>query len=190
MKKIGLPSILAWSLAGIFLLGGAILLVFRLTVPSGSIDELRNTVGLTRGIRERHLVPKSRQGWITVRYGVAGAAPLETRDNVLIFSYPEIGVLETSTGFRFGLRGREYFTFGGQGLTELSMSGGTRRVWGEHDVSIGGETEEDRVERYSVFFVGTREGHERASGPLPGIPGLPGLPGLPEPSEDSAPDPG
>lgn len=174
MTKSGLPSILAWSLAGILLLGGAIVLVFRLMVPSGSIDEFRNTVGMRQGIPERHLVPEDRRGWITVQYGVATAAPLET-EGVLVYRYPEEGVLKTSTDFRSGLKGREYFAVGDRGLTALPLSGENRRIWGDRDISIGGDTEADPVERYSSFFVGTRAEHEQTRRLPPEIPGLPDL---------------
>ena len=97
---------------------------------------------------------------------------------VLVFRYPQSGVLETSSPWNPGIKKTEYLTTGPSGLRGLSTLGPDRSIWAKYELSHvveeGGDGE--RTDRQSGFFVGTREEYGEAKRLAPhGLPGL--LPG-------------
>lgn len=140
-------------------------------LPEGSLDDLRRAAGMQDAPPERHVIPAGREGWLWVRYGVAGAAPLESDGDVLVFRHPPSGVLDTATRWHPGLRRKEYVVDSPEGLVAIPTHGPGRRIWGEHELAVGESTGDRDMERRSVFFVGSKETYEReAARHLAGFP--------------------
>jgi hypothetical protein len=129
-----------------------------------------------QGLPERHLVPEGYRGWIVVKYAVAGKEELPLEGGVLVYRYPESGVLETSSPWNPGIKKTEYLSTGASGLRGLSTLGPDRTIWAKYELSHvveeGGQ--EERTDRQSGFFVGTREEYGEAKRLAPHLP--PGLP--------------
>jgi hypothetical protein len=104
--------VLGWTLIVLVALGLLGWFGVWVLIPRDSADALLVAVGFERGTPERHLVPEGYDGWLTVRYGVEGAPPLETSDGALVHRYPDSGVLETSTAWTSGVKKKVYFRVG------------------------------------------------------------------------------
>lgn len=175
MSPHRLSHTFGWLLLVIVLVCAVAIFGIRLLNSPDTVEQLQTAIGLEQGPPERHLIPEGYSGWVSVRYGVAGRPALETDGDVLVFRYPKSGKLETSTTWSPGVKRKEYFYDGPGGPAALATRGLDRRIWGEHELSVGDGGDEDPsgADRWSGFFVGTREEHRKAPSHIPGFfPGI------------------
>ena len=169
---------LGWILFALVALAAAGIAALWYVAPDTREGGLLRAIGVETEVRERHFIPEGYVGWLTVRYGIADRPPLERDGEVLVFRYPESGVIETSTPGPTALGTKEYFTYGPSGVVPVPDTWMGRRIREPyalsmvHDDQPGAPTSEHS----SGFFIGTREEYHRA-GPSPAL-SLPVLEGI------------
>ncbi len=164
MEEHGVLRILGWVVAVVIMLAATALAFVWFVVPDTAKDEFRVAHGLKEGMPERHFVPEGFQGWAVVKYDIPEKPELPVANGVLVFNYPDSGILETQSGWNPGLKRKEYFSYGPEGPDAIPKLGPDCRIWNEYELShvIDEDGVAGRSDRQSGFFVGTQEEYKKA----------------------------
>lgn len=134
MEEHGVLRIIGWVVAVVMMLAATAIAFVWFVVPQAAKDEFRIAHGVQEGMPERHLVPEGYQGWAVVKYDIPGQPELPIDDGVLIFKYPDSGILETQTGWNPGFKRKEYFSYCPAGQDALAKLGPDCRIWNEYEL--------------------------------------------------------
>ena len=150
----GIGRLIAVIAAVVLVVGFAVFLLFRSSISSEGLYQVKTAVGLVATPPERHVVPKNLKGWAVVHYAVAGAPPLRKDDEAVILEYPANGRLDTSTPAPEdeGFLHRGYYRRTADGLAPLSR---VSEIWGEFSHRRFPDFGTAGAGRSSGFFVGS-----------------------------------
>ena len=163
---MNLGRIVGMIVALVLLFAGAVFFFFRYTYTTGGLQQIQTAVGMEVAPPEKHIVTEGFRGWMRVDYGIEGAAPLGLEGEVVIFEYPESGLLETSNQApeADGLLHKQYFENRNGELVPLTR---LSQVWGEY--SMRSIEDDGSNSRSSGIFIGTMGDFRAAERPLPGL---------------------
>ena len=104
----------------------------------------------------RYVIPDGYVGWVRINYKIKGASVLPIEDGYYLFSFPESGLINTSSEGEEGFASDEYYYNSRDGRKRIPSTDKDLMIWGH--VSFGSKTlRGQEPTRYEEFFVGTEE---------------------------------
>lgn len=104
----------------------------------------------------RYLIPDGYVGWVRINYKIEEAPVLQIEDGYYLFSFPETGIINTSSEGEEGFASDEYYYHSQDRRKPLPSTNKNSMIWGH--VGFGSKTvRREEPTRYEEFFVGTEE---------------------------------
>lgn len=101
----------------------------------------------------RFLVADGYVGWVRIEYGIESAPALPIEGDFYLVTFPQSGHLQTSSNIEHGWAEDEYYYYGVEGRTPLSVTewGKGGMIWGRSNGSVQGSGSK----AYGYFFIGS-----------------------------------